>query len=458
MDDYEPQRILGAGGFGVTFLCKKKLTGHDVAVKAFRAEGLERDVSAVMQEASMLDQLQHPAIIRLRHCGYADAAHTRPYIEMDYFESQTLEEYVEQNGKMSVADVLAVARPLAEALLAAHGQSVLHRDVKPANVLVRRTNGKWEVRVIDFGLCLKQSLLGASASSSRRDRSMTGAAIAGTRRYAAPEQMGELPGVRVGPQADVYGFAKTCCFALFQNTEPTLLDYKKVPESLGLLMSQCLARSPDERPTGFAEVLKKLDEMKCPAPARKAPAPMADLPVATLVEDVPYVRPVPRPKRAETAAPAKPVRQPQAQASNATLPRPDKTKAPALALIVVASLGVLTSLCTCGYISIVSAGAMDERRPGPYAGADSAPLTPRDASLTPRDAQIALLVYVPCLFASLLAVAGGVAMLRRKVYWLAVAGSVAVMLGSCMCAFAGPIVGIWSLVVLMKPDVKETFT
>ena len=90
--------------------------------------------------------------------------------------------------------------------------------------------------------------------------------------------------------------------------------------------------------------------------------------------------------------------------------------------------------------------------------ADSAPLTPRDASLTPRDAQIALLVYVPCLFASLLAVSGGVAMLRRKVYWLAVAGSVAVMLGGCMCAFAGPIVGIWSLVVLMKPDVKETFT
>ena len=162
LDDYEPQRILGAGGFGVTFLCKKKLTGHDVAVKAFRADGLERDVSAVMQEASMLDQLQHPAIIRLRHCGYADAAHTRPFIEMDYFESQTLEEYVEQNGTMSVADVLAVARPMAEALLAAHGQGILHRDVKPANLLVRRTSGKWEVRVIDFGLALKQSLLGAS--------------------------------------------------------------------------------------------------------------------------------------------------------------------------------------------------------------------------------------------------------------------------------------------------------
>jgi serine/threonine protein kinase len=60
---------------------------------------------------------------------------------MDYFESQTLEEYVKRNGPMAMADVLAVARPLAEALLAAHGQGVLHREVKPANLLIRRTDG-----------------------------------------------------------------------------------------------------------------------------------------------------------------------------------------------------------------------------------------------------------------------------------------------------------------------------
>jgi serine/threonine protein kinase len=449
LDDYEPRRILGAGGFGVTFLCKKKLTGHDVAVKAFRAEGLERDVTAVMQEASMLDQLQHPAIIRLRHCGYADAARTRPFIEMDYFESQTLEEYVERNGPMAPADVLAVAKPLAEALLAAHGQGVLHRDVKPANLLIRRTDGKWEARVIDFGLALKQSLLEAQAGSSRRERSMTGAAIAGTRRYAAPEQMGELPGVRVGPRADIYGFAKTCCYALFQNTEPTLLDYKKIPESLGLLMSQCLARSPDDRPAGFAEVLQQLNEIAQPErpPTRKPPEPPLVLPVATLLEDVPYVVAAPRPKRAEAVPAVKPSRRPQTQSPIPILRIPESTRAPAIALLVVAGVTAVFNLFACAYASYASAVPSEEvdRNGQPLRGFSSA------------DAPLVLLIYVPCLLASAFAIFGGVAMLRRKAYWLAVAGSVAVMLGGCFCVFAGPAVGVWALVVLMRPGVKEMF-
>jgi tetratricopeptide (TPR) repeat protein len=467
LDDYEPRRILGAGGFGVTFLCKKKLTGHDVAVKAFRADGLERDVSAVMQEASMLDQLQHPAIIRLRHCGYADAGHTRPFIEMDYFESQTLEEYVEQHGPMSVADVLAVAKPLAEALLAAHGQGILHRDVKPANLLVRRVNGQREVRVIDFGLALKQSLLGASASSSRRDRSMTGAAIAGTRRYAAPEQMADAPGVRVGPRADIYGFAKTCCFALFQNTEPTLLDYKKVPENLGVLLSRCLARLPDDRPTGFAEVLQKLNEMGRPerAPKRKPAEQEPVLPVATLLEDVPYVVAAPRPKRAETIPVAKlSGRTRTASPAPTVIASPEKTKAPAIALLAVAVLATVINLIACAYCSfagsLVADNTPQSMRPGfgsnfnQIEAAESSSARPLD----PKEARLALLLYVPCLLASSFAIFGGVAMLRRKAYWLAVVGAGAVLLGGCTCAMAGPIVGTWALIVLMKPGIKETFT
>ncbi len=464
LDDYEPRRILGAGGFGVTFLCKKKLTGHDVAVKAFRADGLERDVGAVMQEASMLDQLQHPAIIRLRHCGYADAGHTRPFIEMDYFESQTLEEYVEEHGPMSVADVLTVARPLAEALLAAHGQSILHRDVKPANLLVRRVNDKWEVRVIDFGLALKQSLLGASASSSRRERSMTGAAIAGTRRYAAPEQMGELPGVRVGPRADIYGFAKTCCFALFQNTEPTLLDYKKVPESLGLLMSRCLARSPTDRPAGFAEVLQTLSEIQQPAPTRKAAAPKPALPVAALLEDVPYVVAAARPKRADPIPTAKLAG--RTRTAQPALPAPDRIKAPAVALLAVAIVATVINLFTCAYLcfagSLTSDGMPSSQAMrgdfGPNAYQYGPAVATSDRSINPKEALLALLLYVPCLLASGFAIFGGVAMLRRKAYWLATAGAAAVLLGGCTCAMAGPIVGTWALIMLLKPGVKETFT
>jgi hypothetical protein len=306
------------------------------------------------------------------------------------------------------------------------------------------------VRVIDFGLALKQSLLEARASSSRRDRSMTGAAIAGTRHYAAPEQMGELPGVRVGPRADIYSFAKTCCFALFQNTEPTLLDYKKVPESLGLLMSQCLARLHDDRPTGFAEVLQKLNEMEQPkrAPARKPAEREPVLTIATILEDVPYVLPVPRPRRAESVPRAKSSPRTQAAPLSPTLRIPEGTKAPALALLVVAGVTAAFNLFACVYASYAIAVPSDEvdRYGHPLRAFSS------------TDAQYALLIYALCLLASLFAIFGGIVMLKRKAYWLAVAGSITVMLGGCTCCLAGPTVGVWALIALMKPGVKETFT
>ena len=82
------------------------------------------------------------------------------------------------------------------------------------------------------------------------------------------------------------------------------------------------------------------------------------MPVATLVEDVPYVRPVPRPKRAETLSPLRsPCGSLKPRRRMPTLPGQIRQKRRLIALIVVASLGVLTSLCTCGYISIVCAGA-----------------------------------------------------------------------------------------------------
>src|SRR5262249_59219520 len=86
---------------------------------------------------------EHPAIIRLRDCDFADADQKRPYLVMDYFEGATLEEHVEKHGPLPADQLLALARPVAEALQAAHGKGILHRDVKPANLLVRPASGGW---------------------------------------------------------------------------------------------------------------------------------------------------------------------------------------------------------------------------------------------------------------------------------------------------------------------------
>src|SRR6185436_13104923 len=131
--DYVPERILGAGGFGVAFLCQHAVLKRPLVIKTLRLDGLDRDVEDVFREAQVLNDLDHPAIIRLRECRFADAARRRPYLVMDYFESVSLTEHVKRHGTLTPAELLQVAKAVAGALQAAHAQGILHRDIKPDN-------------------------------------------------------------------------------------------------------------------------------------------------------------------------------------------------------------------------------------------------------------------------------------------------------------------------------------
>ncbi len=257
---YQPQRILGAGGFGVAFLCKHKYMEAQVVVKTLMLDDLGRDADKVFSEAQLLRQLDHPAIIRISDCGYVDAiSKSRPFLVMDYFEGGTLEEHVKKHGALSVDDVLAVARPVAEGLQAAHGKGILHRDVKPANLLVRKDGANWQAKVIDFGLALRQKVVQTSMNASmfRGTKTLIGESVLGTLDYAAPEQMGKRNDP-VGPYSDLYGWAKTCCFALFQTTQPLLKHWQSIPQGLAELLEKCLDEDPKNRPQNFAEVLERL--------------------------------------------------------------------------------------------------------------------------------------------------------------------------------------------------------
>ena len=257
---YHPQCILGAGGFGVAFLCKHKYMDAQVVVKALMLEDLGRDADKVFTEAKVLRQLDHPAIIRIADCGFADAAtKSRPFLVMDYFKGETLEEYVKEAGPLAPADLLTVARLMADALRAAHSKGILHRDVKPANVLVCKDETGWHVKLIDFGLALKQSVLEVRSTQEQR-RSITGTSIAGTIDYAAPEQLGKRK-APVGPPADIFGFAKTCCYALFQTPQPLPRHWRTVPAALAEvaeLLESCLEDQPTQRPQDFDAVLERL--------------------------------------------------------------------------------------------------------------------------------------------------------------------------------------------------------
>ncbi len=269
---YQPQRILGAGGFGVAFLCKHKYMEAQVVVKTLMLEDLGRDADKVFMEAQVLRQLDHPAIIRISDCGYVDSTNrSRPFLVMDYFEGGTLDEHVKKHGPLSVADLLAVSRPVAEGLQAAHGKGILHRDVKPANLLVRKDGATWQAKVIDFGLAMQLKVIQTSMnpSMSKRTRTLIGGSIVGTQDYAAPEQIGKRDDA-VGSYSDVYSWAKTCCFALFQTIQPLPRHWQRLPSALSELLEKCLDEDPKNRPKGFEEVLASL-HLGPPPPAPAYP-------------------------------------------------------------------------------------------------------------------------------------------------------------------------------------------
>lgn len=269
IDRYEAERILGAGGFGVAFLCRHRHSKASVVIKALRADDLARDLDTVFEEANVLEQLQHPAIIRLRDCGYVGSDHTRPYLVMDYFDGLTLEAHVRQNGVLTVPECLHVAWQMAQGLQVAHAQQILHRDIKPGNVLIKLSEGartasspRWQVKLIDFGLALQRQTVRQTVSHAEAlAHTALGNSITGTIDYAAPEQMGRLPGIAVGPHSDLYSFGKTCCYALFGTPQPGPKQWRHLSEEwLSDLLGDCLAEQPHERPESVTVVLARLDQ------------------------------------------------------------------------------------------------------------------------------------------------------------------------------------------------------
>jgi formylglycine-generating enzyme required for sulfatase activity len=178
---------------------------------------------------------------------------------MDYFPGESLQKHLDANGPLSVDDLCAIGEQVIAAMLAAHGKSILHRDLKPDNVLVRRQDGRWEVKVIDFGLALRTRTVQQSLAQTN-GRSVLGSSAAGTLKYAPPEQMDELPGIQPGPYSDVYSFGKLCCFALFGRTEPRTRQLKQVSESLAELLEECIEHLPQDRPADFAEVQERFGQ------------------------------------------------------------------------------------------------------------------------------------------------------------------------------------------------------
>ncbi|MBI4614991.1 MAG: serine/threonine protein kinase [Planctomycetes bacterium] len=184
---YEVLRELGRGGMGVVYLARDPALQREVAIKVLRdADLVERtQVERFLQEARHAARLRHPRIVGIHEAGEDGG---RPYFVMDYVAGKTLRE-VFAEGSLARRQALRILEEVARALHAAHGEGLVHRDVKPGNVLVDAAGQPF---VLDFGL---------SKSTDAANRLTRSGAPLGTVFYMSPEQVEERD---VDARTDVY--------------------------------------------------------------------------------------------------------------------------------------------------------------------------------------------------------------------------------------------------------------
>jgi hypothetical protein len=281
---FELEELLGSGGVAEVWRGRDAETGEQVAVKQLLPQFAADRATCrrFIREADVARRLDHPGIVPVRMAGQ-DAG--RPYLVMELVAGEDLRRRLDRDGALPNAESWRIALAVAEALAHAHAHGVVHRDVKPQNVLLAGD----VVKLTDFGMARVESLAGMTGSSL----------VWGSPEYMAPELFGHG---RVDPRTDLYGFG----VLLFEMVSGRL-PWKEgralgrlfgarggaaPPPSLGQgealdqLMASLLASSPEDRPSSAAEVIAVL-QGRAPPPLALARTVHCEACGAPRPEDIP---------------------------------------------------------------------------------------------------------------------------------------------------------------------------
>lgn len=257
---YEYKRILGQGGMGVVFKAYDKLLERDVAIKVLNEELRHNNEAQriFLAEARSLATLKHPNLVTVHDVTTIDNV---AMIVTEFVAGQNLEEYVRLNGGMDEDAVIKIAHQLAQALSYMHERGMIHRDIKPGNLIIREDGS---LKVIDFGLA----------------RSLEQIMIRGTRRrgtpaYMAPEQIegGELTARTDLYQVGITLYELLSSYLPFESSDMAYAHVHMAPRpiadlvpnvSFGLarLIEDCLAKDPAARPEGAAALIPPLERLR----------------------------------------------------------------------------------------------------------------------------------------------------------------------------------------------------
>jgi serine/threonine protein kinase len=250
---YQVVRQLGTGGMGSVWLAEdRQLDNKLFAVKMLPSilVSNKRAYRQLKDEALVAMKLVHPNIVQIRAF---EENNGNPFLVMDYIEGQTLDDYLAERGTLSQEETVKLLKPIAAALDYAHGECVVHRDVKPANVMIRKDGRPF---VLDFGIARE-----IQETMTR----VTGKLSSGTLLYMSPEQLNGAPPKK---EQDVYSFA-AMVYECLKGEPPFVrgqIEYQIVntqppplPQEISLWLSDItlrgLAKNASERPTTCCEML-----------------------------------------------------------------------------------------------------------------------------------------------------------------------------------------------------------
>jgi serine/threonine protein kinase/Tfp pilus assembly protein PilF len=265
---------IGEGGMGEVYLAQDTTLDREVALKLLSGECCEdpEKLTRFVQEAKAASALNHPNIITIFEFGQSDSEH---YMAIEYVDGKTLTDQLAGN-RFALDETLDIAIQIATALEEAHSAGIIHRDIKPDNIMIRR-NGL--VKILDFGIAKltenKNPLPGAEDKTAVQFKTTPGMII-GTANYMSPEQ---AKGHEIDARTDVFSFGVVLyemisgrlpfsedsameTIGAILHKEPEPIDDENVPETLLQIVSKMLEKDPADRFRSITDLREELETMR----------------------------------------------------------------------------------------------------------------------------------------------------------------------------------------------------
>ena len=268
VDNFAIKGLIGRGGMGQVYRGFDAKLDRDIAIKVLHPSRAQDEVSKkrFLRESKTAASINHPSIVTIYQIGEHDRL---PYIAMQLINGPNLSEYrSQQGGLIPIPEAVRIGREISEGLAAAHEKDLVHRDIKPDNILLEEPNQ--HVRIIDFGL--------AHEAGDQEGRLTIDNAVIGTPAYMSPERIGTD---EVNAKSDLFGLgvilyemisgklpfdgkSMVSILAAISRGKPTAIDMlvPDMPQDLADLIMQLLSSERDKRPADANEVAERLESIE----------------------------------------------------------------------------------------------------------------------------------------------------------------------------------------------------